>query len=35
MVIKVDESFYMVDHGPCPGNYCCDTNADARSMCGS
>ena len=29
------ENFYRVDHAPCPGHFFCDTNADARSVCGS
>jgi len=29
------ETFHRVDHTPCPDQNFCDTNANARSVCGS
>jgi len=38
LVIKLrtlEENFYTVDNATCPVPNCCDTNADARSVCDS
>ena len=32
---RCEEDIYRFDHTPCPGKIFGDTNADARSVCGS